>query len=58
MSDDEGIVLVAGATGQQGGAVARHLLAGGFAVRGSRETPTRRRPSPYATPAWSSFAPT
>lgn len=58
MSADNGIILVAGATGQQGGVVARHLLTGGFAVSGSRVTPTRRRRSPFATPAWTSFAPT
>lgn len=39
MSSDKRIILVAGATGQQGGAVARHLLAGGFAVRGITRDP-------------------
>lgn len=34
-----GPILVAGATGQQGGAVTRHLLARGFAVRGITRDP-------------------
>ena len=33
MSNDDKLILVSGATGQQGGAVARHLLAAGFKVR-------------------------
>ena len=32
MSDNDKIILVTGATGQQGGAVARHLLQGGWKV--------------------------
>ena len=35
----QGIILVAGATGRQGGAVVRHLLAGGSAVRGITRDP-------------------
>jgi uncharacterized protein YbjT (DUF2867 family) len=31
--NERGTVLVIGATGQQGGAVARHLMATGFGVR-------------------------
>ena len=39
MSGEQGIILVAGATGTQGGSVVRHLRAGGFAV-------TRHHPRP------------
>jgi len=46
MSADKGIILVAGATGQQGGAVARHLLAGGFAVRGITRDPDAEKAKP------------
>jgi uncharacterized protein YbjT (DUF2867 family) len=46
MSADKGIILVAGATGQQGGAVARHLLAGGFAVRGITRDPAAEKAKP------------
>ncbi len=46
MSSDKGIILVAGATGQQGGAVARHLLAGGFAVRGITRDPDAEKAKP------------
>jgi uncharacterized protein YbjT (DUF2867 family) len=46
MSSDKGIILVAGATGQQGGAVARHLLAGGFAVRGITRDPEAEKARP------------
>jgi len=37
--DERGPILVAGATGQQGGAVARHLLAAGWAVRALTRDP-------------------
>jgi uncharacterized protein YbjT (DUF2867 family) len=40
MIRSEGFVVVAGATGSQGGAVARHLLRGGFRVRGISRNPT------------------
>jgi uncharacterized protein YbjT (DUF2867 family) len=33
MSNDKRVILVSGATGQQGGATARNLLDRGFAVR-------------------------
>ena len=46
MSSDKGVILVAGATGQQGGAVARHLLAGGFAVRGITRDPDAEKANP------------
>jgi uncharacterized protein YbjT (DUF2867 family) len=46
MSSDQRIILVAGATGQQGGAVARHLLAGGFAVRGITRDPEAEKAKP------------
>ena len=46
MSDGKGIILVAGATGQQGGAVSRHLLAGGFAVRGITRDPDAEKAKP------------
>lgn len=46
MSSDKGVILVAGATGQQGGAVARHLLGGGFAVRGITRDPDAEKANP------------
>jgi uncharacterized protein YbjT (DUF2867 family) len=36
---DQGVILVTGATGQQGGAVARELLAGGYRVRAMTRKP-------------------
>jgi uncharacterized protein YbjT (DUF2867 family) len=39
MAPDRGTILVAGVTGKQGGAVARHLAANGFAVRGVTRDP-------------------
>ncbi|MFA6434681.1 MAG: NmrA/HSCARG family protein [Elusimicrobiales bacterium] len=40
MTENNGkVVVVAGATGHQGGAVARRLLAGGFTVKGLTRTP-------------------
>jgi uncharacterized protein YbjT (DUF2867 family) len=39
MSADKPTILVAGVTGQQGGSVARHLLSGGFSVRGITRDP-------------------
>ena len=39
MRDEERIIVVTGATGRQGGAVARHLLAEGWRVRGVTRTP-------------------
>jgi len=37
--DERGPILVSGATGQQGGAVARRLLAAGFPVRALTRDP-------------------
>jgi len=39
--DERGPILVTGATGQQGGAVARHLLAAGWAVRALTRDPAK-----------------
>ena len=44
MAGDRGVIVVCGATGRQGGAVARHLLADGWHVRGL----TRKARSPTA----------
>jgi len=41
MASKNNVILVAGATGQQGGAVARHLLAGGWAVRALTRDPAK-----------------
>ncbi len=41
--DNEGIVAVLGATGRQGGAVTRHLLAGGWRVRALTRAPDGAR---------------
>jgi uncharacterized protein YbjT (DUF2867 family) len=39
MTRDDRVIVVTGATGRQGGAVARHLLAGGWRVRGVTRSP-------------------
>lgn len=39
-TNGERTILVSGATGQQGGAVARHLLDRGFAVRALTRSPS------------------
>lgn len=39
MTRDERVIVVTGATGRQGGAVARHLLSGGWRVRGITRAP-------------------
>jgi len=39
MARDDDVIVVIGATGRQGGAVARHLLAGGRRVRGVTRSP-------------------
>jgi uncharacterized protein YbjT (DUF2867 family) len=39
MDNDERVILVTGATGRQGGATARHLLAGGWPVRALTRDP-------------------
>jgi uncharacterized protein YbjT (DUF2867 family) len=39
MNKDRDVILVSGATGQQGGAVARHLLSGGYRVRAMTRKP-------------------
>lgn len=41
--DDSGLVVVTGATGRQGGAVARHLLADGWRVRALTRDPSSAR---------------
>ncbi|PWK83708.1 uncharacterized protein YbjT (DUF2867 family) [Lentzea atacamensis] len=41
--DDPGLVAVTGATGRQGGAVARHLLAGGWRVRALTRDPSSEK---------------
>ena len=46
MTRGQGPILVAGATGQQGGAVSRHLLARGFAVRGITRDPDAAKAQP------------
>jgi uncharacterized protein YbjT (DUF2867 family) len=46
MSADKGTILVAGATGRQGGAVVRHLRAGGFAVRAITRDPDAEKAQP------------
>jgi uncharacterized protein YbjT (DUF2867 family) len=46
MSSDQRIILVAGATGTQGGSVVRHLRAGGFAVRGITRDPDGEKAQP------------
>ena len=46
MSSPQATILVAGATGQQGGAVLRHLLAGGFAVRALTRDPEADKARP------------
>lgn len=43
MDKSERVVLVTGVTGKQGGAVARHLLDGGWTVRGLTRRPDSRR---------------
>ena len=46
MSNSDKLIVVTGATGQQGGATARHLLAQGWRVRGlTRDPPGRGRTS-------------
>lgn len=39
MTRDDQVIVVTGATGRQGGAVARHLLAEGWRVRGVTRSP-------------------
>ena len=46
MAGEQGIILVAGATGKQGGSVVRHLRAGGFAVRGITRDPGADKAKP------------
>ena len=43
MSTARGTILVAGATGTQGGSVVRHLIAAGFSVRGITRDPDKPR---------------
>ena len=43
MTRDDRVIVVTGATGRQGGAVARHLLADGWRVRGVTRTPDSNR---------------
>jgi hypothetical protein len=46
MSGEQATILVAGATGTQGGSVVRHLRAGGFAVRGITRDPDAEKAQP------------
>lgn len=46
MSTTPGTILVSGATGQQGGAVARHLAGAGFTIRGLTRDPDSERAEP------------
>ncbi|HEY5167830.1 MAG TPA: NmrA/HSCARG family protein [Thermoleophilia bacterium] len=46
MSAYKGTILVAGATGRQGGSVVRHLRAGGFAVRAITRDPDAEKAQP------------
>jgi len=46
MSGEQGTILVAGATGKQGGAVIRHLRARGIAVRGITRDPDAEKAQP------------
>ena len=46
MSGEQGTILVAGATGKQGGSVVRHLRARGFAVRGITRDPDAEKAQP------------
>lgn len=48
MGNDMGTILVTGATGQQGGAVARHLLSRGHRVRVMTRSPSGERASSLA----------
>ena len=48
MGDDTRVILVAGATGKQGGAVVRHLRAGGFRVRALTRDPEAAKAQPLA----------
>jgi uncharacterized protein YbjT (DUF2867 family) len=43
MSDSKGVILVTGATGQQGGAAARHLVQGGWKVRALVRDPSAEK---------------
>ncbi len=46
MASEKGPILVAGATGKQGGSVVRHLRARGFAVRGITRDPGAEKAKP------------
>ena len=46
MSSEKGTILVAGATGKQGGAVTRHLRAAGYAVRAISRDPDAEKAQP------------
>jgi len=46
MPSQQGTIVVAGATGQQGGAVVRHLRANGFAVRALTRDPEAEKAQP------------
>ncbi len=49
MNKDRDVILVSGATGQQGGAVARHLLSGGYRVRAMTRKPDEGKAQALAT---------
>lgn len=48
MTDHRGVVLVTGATGRQGGAVAEHLIAAGLPVRALVRDPSKPRANELA----------
>ena len=50
MRQQKGVILVTGATGQQGGAVARHLISSGWSVRAIVRDPSSKKAAALAEP--------